>query len=126
MVLTDRVTDSSFAYQGGGQGLPLSVLQQLECWVQSGLQAERADLVQPDLTLWFDLAPAQAAQRLVQAREPDRFESRGEDFFIRVREAYAARMALSPERFVRVAADAGRDPVWLAVQAAARSRGWLP
>lgn len=125
-VLTDRFTDSSFAYQGGGQGLPLEVLHQLESWVQSGVLAEHPALVEPDLTLWFDLSPAQAAQRLAQARAPDRFESLGEAFFLRVRQAYAARAAQAPERFVRVDADAGRDRVWDAVVSAVRSRGWLP
>lgn len=125
VVLTDRFTDSSFAYQGGGQGLPLSVLQQLESWVQSDLMANHPDLVQPELTLWFDLAPAQAAQRLAQAREPDRFEALGVPFFERVQKAYAARAAQNPRRFVRVDADAVREQVWVAVESAVRSRGWL-
>ncbi len=126
VVLTDRFTDSSFAYQGGGQGVSLAVLRQLEVWVQSDALANQESLVQPDLTLWFDLTPGQAAQRLAQARAPDRFEARGEDFFVRVREAYAARAAHAPQRFVRVEANTGRDQVWHAVESAVRSRGWLP
>lgn len=126
MVLTDRFTDSSFAYQGGGQGLSLSVLQQLECWVQSRAMPAPADMVQPDLTLWFDLAPALAAQRLALARSPDRFESRGKDFFVRVRDAYAARAAHAPGRFVRIEAEAERELVWNAVESSVQARGWLP
>lgn len=126
VVLTDRFTDSSFAYQGGGQGVSLAVLRQLEVWVQSDALADQEGLVQPDLTLWFDLTPGQAAQRLAQARAPDRFEARGEDFFARVREAYAARAAHAPQRFVLVEANTGRDQVWHAVESAVRSRGWLP
>jgi len=126
MVLTDRFTDSSFAYQGGGQGLSLSILQQLEGWVQSPDMPEHSVMVQPDLTLWFDLAPALAAQRLALARSPDRFESRGKDFFVRVRDAYAARAAQAPGRFVRIEAEAGRDLVWRSVELAVQARGWLP
>ena len=125
VVLTDRFTDSSFAYQGGGQGLSMTVLRQLEIWVQSDLLAEPEAMVQPDLSLWFDLAPAQAAQRLAQARAPDRFEARGEEFFVRVREAYAVRATQAPQRFVRVEAAAGREQVWRAVESAVQSRGWL-
>jgi len=124
VVLSDRFTDSSFAYQGGGQGLSLAVLQQLECWVQAAEMREPAALLQPDLTLWFDLPPVQAAQRLAHARAPDRFEARGEAFFIRVREGYAARARAAPERFARIDASAERTVVWQAVVDAVRARGW--
>lgn len=125
VVLCDRFTDSSFAYQGGGQGLSLAVLQQLEHWVQEVDPLAHRGLLQPDMTLWFDLSPALAAQRLAQARSPDRFEARGEDFFVRVSNAYAARARAAPERFVRIDAAAGRDAVWKAVAAAVRSHGWM-
>jgi DNA polymerase III subunit delta' len=61
-VLCDRFTDATFAYQGGGRGFDTGVLAQLEGWVQQGSQ--------PDLTLWFDLAPATAAQRRAAVRSP--------------------------------------------------------
>lgn len=125
VVISDRFTDSSFAYQGGGQGLSLAVLQQLEAWVQATDAAEPGGLLQPDMTLWFDLPPAQAAQRLAQARSPDRFEARGADFFVRVRTAYAARAGAAAQRFVRIDAAADRDAVWRAVETAVRARGWL-
>jgi len=124
-VLSDRFTDSSFAYQGGGQGLPLTVLQQLETWVQGDMSGSAQDLLQPDLTLWFDLPPAQAAQRLSEARAPDRFEARGEDFFARVRDGYAARAARAVQRFVRIDATAGRADVWRQVEQAIHARGYL-
>ena len=66
VVLCDRFSDSTFAYQGGGQGLAPAILTQLEQWVQANGDAN-ATLLQPDLTLWFDLAPAEAARRLAQA-----------------------------------------------------------
>ena len=93
-VLCDRFTDATFAYQGGGRGFSLEVLDHLERWVQGELQ--------PDLTLWFDLAPALAAQRRAAAREADRFEQQDMDFFERVRRGYQSRMDAMPQRFARI------------------------
>jgi dTMP kinase len=115
-VLCDRFTDATFAYQGGGRGFELGVLGPLEHWVQQGRQ--------PDLTLWFDLPPALAAQRRAAARAPDRFESQDEAFFARVREGYAQRMAQAPQRFVRLDASAGRDTVWAQITGAMEQRQW--
>lgn len=93
-LLCDRFTDASFAYQGGGRGLPLSVLEPLADWVQEGTE--------PELTLWFDLPSEQAAARRAGAREADRIEQLDLVFFERVRAAYAARAAKAPERIVRI------------------------
>jgi dTMP kinase len=93
-LLCDRFTDASFAYQGGGRGLPLSVLEPLADWVQEGTE--------PELTLWFDLPAEQAAARRASAREADRIEQQDLDFFERVRAGYAARAAKAPGRIVRV------------------------
>lgn len=83
-VISDRFTDASFAYQGGGRGLALERLQQLEQWVQGDFQ--------PDLTLLFDLSPAIAKQRLQgTGQAPDRFELEEQAFFARVREVYLQR-----------------------------------
>ena len=76
-VLSDRFTDATFAYQGGGRGFGLAVLAQLETWVQQDRQ--------PDLTVWFDLPPATAAERRAAVRAPDRFEAQDLAFFERVR-----------------------------------------
>lgn len=93
-VVCDRFTDASFAYQGGGRGLSVPKLRQLETWVQGGFQ--------PDLTLLFDLPIAIAAQRMAgAARQLDRFEQEKADFHERVRAAYLARAAEMPAR-VRV------------------------
>ena len=119
VVLCDRFTDATFAYQGGGRGFDLQVLAQLERWVQ-GRGDDR--LRQPDLTLWFELDPGIAADRLSQARAPDRFESQPIEFFRRVHEGYARRLESAPERFVRIAADHSRDEVWQAVVQALVSR----
>ena len=115
-VLCDRYTDATFAYQGGGRGFDTEVLGQLEQWVQQGRQ--------PDLTLWFDLAPATAAARRGAVRAPDRFEAQDEAFFHRVRAGYAARAAADPGRFARLDAEADRAHVWQQVQAAIEARSW--
>ena len=116
VVLCDRFTDASFAYQGAGRGFDLDVLRRLEEWVQRGLQ--------PDLTLWFDLPPAQAAARRAEARAPDRFEREDEAFFTRVRDGYAQRLAQSPQRFVRLNAAGAREAVWAQIVGALQQRPW--
>jgi dTMP kinase len=116
-VLCDRFTDATFAYQGGGRGFDPVVLTQLEGWVQQGLQ--------PDLTFWFDLPPAVAAERRAAARAPDRFESQDLAFFERVRDGYARRCAGSPGRFVPLDATGAREQVWARIADALRARGWL-
>jgi dTMP kinase len=113
-VLCDRFTDATFAYQGGGRGFDLDVLRTLEGWVHPQRQ--------PDLTFWFDLDPATAAQRRAAARAPDRFERQDVSFFARVRDGYAARAAQSPARFVRIAADGDPAAVWARVEQAATER----
>lgn len=90
VVISDRFTDASFAYQSGGRGLPETRLALLENWVHADLQ--------PDLTLLFDLAPEIAAQRMANTREPDRFEREQSDFHVRVRDAYLRRAAQFPGR----------------------------
>lgn len=122
VVLCDRFTDATFAYQGGGRGFDLQVLSQLEQWVQA---LPGGGLRQPGLTLWFELDPAIAAQRLAKARVPDRFESQPQAFFRQVHDAYAARAQADAQRFVRIAADAPMDSVRQAVLNALRERGLL-
>ena len=90
-VLSDRFTDATFAYQGGGRGLPRDKLEALERWVQGGFQ--------PDLTVLFDLAPDTASERRSATREPDRFESESEAFFTRTRAEYIRRAEEAPYRF---------------------------
>lgn len=121
VVLCDRFTDATFAYQGGGRGFDWQVLAQLERMVQQlpiqapatshAPQAPMAchtreggypSLRQPDLTVWFDLDPQIAAERLASARVPDKFESQPADFFAAVRAGYAQRQAEMPARFARI------------------------
>ncbi|HSM22018.1 MAG TPA: dTMP kinase [Rubrivivax sp.] len=113
-VLCDRFTDATFAYQGGGRGFDAGVLAQLEQWVQQGRQ--------PDLTLWFDLAPATAAARRGAVRAPDRFEAQDESFFERVRAGYEARCQGAPQRFGRIDAARPLEAVRAQVLAALEPR----
>ena len=125
VVLCDRFTDATFAYQGGGRGFDLAMLSFLEQQVQA-VQGPAGNFVRnPDLTLWFDLAPEVAAERLAQARTPDRFEAQPVTFFRRVAQGYAQRMAADPGRFARVEANQPRDAVWQAVRQVVQARGWL-
>lgn len=98
-VVSDRFTDATYAYQGGGRGVAWERIATLEEWVQQGLQ--------PDLTLLFDVTPEVSAARLALARTPDRFEQEESAFFARVRAGYARRLAQAPERMVKI--DATRD-----------------
>jgi dTMP kinase len=114
VVLCDRFTDATFAYQGQGRGFDWDVLVQLEDWVQQGRQ--------PDLTLWFDVPVEIAARRRAQAREPDRLESEAVAFFERVREGYEARARASAGRIVRIDASASLEAVQRAALATVARR----
>lgn len=122
VVLCDRFTDATFAYQGAGRGFDLQVLSQLERWVQA---QPGGQLRQPDLTLLFELAPEIAAQRLAGTRVPDKFESQPVEFFRSVAAGYDSRASQDAARFVRIAADQPRETVWDDVLGAVRQRGWL-
>jgi dTMP kinase len=108
VVLCDRFTDATFAYQGGGRGFDWQVLAELEHMVQA---LPNGTLRQPDLTVWFDLDPLIAAERLASARVPDKFESQPADFFAAVRAGYARRQADMPNRFARIDAAQSIDAV---------------
>jgi len=125
VVLCDRFTDATFAYQGAGRGFDLKILSFLEHTVQA-VQGLAADLIKnPDLTLWFDLAPEIAAQRLAGARSPDKFEAQPVEFFRRVSDGYLNRMTACPSRFARIEANQTREAVWQDVLHAVQARGWL-
>jgi len=90
-VISDRFSDASFAYQGGGRGLDWDKLKQLEQWVHGDLQ--------PDLTLFFDVPVGVARQRLANNVSLDRFEQEQADFFERVRAGYHRRVQEKPQRY---------------------------
>jgi len=117
VVLCDRFSDASYAYQSGGRGLSPEWVTTLEHWTHPQFQ--------PDGTLLFDLAPELAAQRLQGADRAgaDRFEREKSDFFARVRAAYLERVRLAPQRFVVL--DAALDPDQVARQVRAALQRWI-
>ncbi|MBX2826400.1 MAG: dTMP kinase [Gammaproteobacteria bacterium] len=90
-VVSDRFTDASFAYQGGGRGMGSERVAALESWVLEGLK--------PDCTLLLDLPVDKGLARLASRSHKDRIEQEQNSFFQRVREAYLSRVAADPERF---------------------------
>ena len=132
VVLCDRFTDATFAYQGGGRGFDAAMLNYLEQAVQAvpSVQAvpnpgAKVRVRQPDLTVWFDLPPEIAAARLAGARAPDKFESESLEFFRRVSQGYLQRLQADTPRFARINADQEREAVWQDVRQAVQARGWL-
>jgi len=109
IVISDRFTDASFAYQGGGRGLSLDKLNALEHWVQG-----RANglLLQPNLTILFDLPGEIAEARRSKARAPDKFEKMDLNFFEKVRQEYLRRTKDDPTRFHLVDATQTTDIIW--------------
>jgi dTMP kinase len=116
VLLCDRFTDATFAYQGGGRGFDWQVLENLENMVQKRSALNGNSLLQPDLTVWFDLPPSVAAERIVQARIPDKFEAQPLAFFENVRKGYARRCAQNPRRFAQINANQSRESVWFEVE----------
>lgn len=109
-VVSDRFTDASFAYQGGGRGLPVSVISGLEHWSIDGLK--------PDRTFLLDVPVAVGLGRIAgRAGGRDRMEAQGEDFFERVRQAYRERAAAEPARFEVIDATQPADAVAATVAA---------
>jgi len=108
IVVSDRFTDASYAYQCGARGLPLHKMQQLEQWVQGSLQ--------PDITLLFDVPVEVSLERLAGARTPDKFEAQGAEFFARLRAQYLARAAEFPQRFRVIDANRSLEEVKKSVE----------
>lgn len=91
VVLCDRFTDATYAYQGGGRGLSIERIAQLEVFVQGELR--------PDLTLIFDLPVEVGLARAAARGRLDRFEQEGLRFFESVRRAYLDRAKAAPSRY---------------------------
>ena len=100
-VLSDRFTDASFAYQGGGRGMDRAKMEALEQWVHPALQ--------PDLTLLFDVPIEVARERLDATRTLDKFEQERTDFFARCRAEYLRRAAQFPQRFAVIDSTRGLE-----------------
>ena len=102
-VVSDRFTDATFAYQGGGRGVPLQDIATLEHWVQGDFR--------PDLTLLLDVPLEVSMARINQTREKDRFEQEEAEFFNRVREVYLQRANEQPERYAVIDSSQSLDEV---------------
>lgn len=108
VVISDRFTDATYAYQGGGRGIPVARIASLETWVQADLR--------PDITLVFDV-PVEVGMARARARsELDRFEVEHQSFFEAVRHTYLARAAAEPQRYRVIDASGGLAQVALAMQ----------
>ena len=119
IVISDRFTDASFAYQGGGRGLDLAKLYELEVWVQMRLSQDGAGkryVLQPDLTFLFDLPSQTAESRRSAARDPDKFEQLNTDFFEKVRLEYLRRAQVDAARFHLIDASQSKDIIWKILQ----------
>ena len=109
IVISDRFTDASFAYQGGGRGLSLDKLNDLERWVQG---QPDGTLLEPNLTILFDLPGEVAEERRSKARAPDKFEKLDLNFFEKVRQEYLRRAKENPNRFHLVDATQTPETIW--------------
>lgn len=109
IVISDRFTDASFAYQGGGRGLSLDKLNALERWVQG--QSD-GSILQPNLTILFDLPGEVAEARRSKVRAPDKFEKMDLSFFERVRQEYLRRAKEDSKRFHLVDATQTPEAIW--------------
>lgn len=108
VVVSDRFTDASYAYQGGGRQMGADTVAVLEQFVHKDLQ--------PDMTLLFDLSLEVGMQRVAGRGEADRFEVESVKFFERVRSTYLERAANDPQRFRVIDASQGPEQVWLQVK----------
>jgi len=113
IVISDRFTDASFAYQGGGRGLSIAKLNDLERWVQG--QAD-GSLLQPNLTILFDLPGEVAEARRSKVSAPDKFEKMDLSFFEKVRQEYLRRAKADPKRFYMVDATKTPEAIWSELQ----------
>jgi dTMP kinase len=100
-VLCDRFTDATYAYQCGGRGLDVQRFLQLEQWVQ----CRDGRLIEPDLTLIFDVPLAVSQARMANSRVLDRFEREKSEFHAKVRQAYLQRAEAHPHRIRVINAD---------------------
>lgn len=108
VVLSDRFTDASFAYQCGARGVRVDKMNVLEHWVQEALQ--------PDFTLLFDVPVEVSMERLAKAREPDKFERESFEFFTNIRKAYLLRAEQHPQRFHVINANRSLEEVRKSVE----------
>ncbi len=111
IVISDRFTDSSFAYQCGGRGISIEQLNILEKWVQGRVTKDDFFEIQPNKTFLFDLSVEIAQQRREQTRTPDKFEKLDIHFFNQVRNEYLRRASVFPNRIKLIDASLSIDTI---------------
>ena len=116
-VISDRFTDSSFAYQGGGRGIDPARIRALQNWLHADLN--------PDLTLLLDLPVETGLERVKKRGESDRFETEQLDFFNKVRSAYLELAAAEPERIAVINVDRQIESIQADIQSTLKDRGIL-
>ena len=116
-IISDRFTDSSFAYQGGGRGIDMDRIRQLQQWLHADLK--------PDLTLLLDLPVETGLARAGKRSESDRFESEAVEFFTSVRECYLQLAADEPDRFAVIDADRDVDAIRSDIRTVLSKRGMI-
>lgn len=114
LVLCDRYTDSTIAYQGYGRGLPLDLIHTLNHIATQGLES--------DLTLWFDLDVAVGLARTQKRGSADRLEQATQEFHQRVRQGFADLAQLHPHRIVKIDASQDEDQVFQHIQTVLKPR----
>lgn len=102
-IVSDRFTEATYAYQGGGRGMPFSRIAALEEWTQGALR--------PDLTLLLDVSPEVGLERVGKRGKEDRFDSEAQEFFENVRNVYLRRAAQQSGRFVVIDAEQSIEQV---------------
>ncbi len=118
LVLCDRFTDSTIAYQGYGRGFDLQEIEKVNQIATGGLQS--------DLTLWFDLDVNIGLERVLVRGKPDRMERAAIDFHQRVRSGYQELANIYPDRIVRIDADRDAVAIQTQIQSILLATQWLP
>lgn len=103
VVISDRFTDATYAYQAGGKGVKDEKIDILKKWVQEDLR--------PDLTFLFDLPVEVSIERLNQTRKLDKFEREDKSFHKKIREKYLTLVEASPERFCVLNSEASVEKI---------------
>lgn len=114
IILCDRYTDSTIAYQGYGRGLDLKLIEQINQIATAGLES--------DLTLWLDIDAETGLERARQRGTADRIEQADLEFHRRVQQGFAQLAVSNPQRIVRIDASKSKEEVHLAIQEILRQR----
>ncbi len=117
IVLCDRFTDSTIAYQGYGRGFDIAQIERIDRVATDGLQS--------DLTFWLDLDVEIGLARVLSRGKPDRLEKTAVEFHHRIRRGYQELANIYPDRIVRIDADRPQAQIQMEIQAILMKTKWL-